>query len=98
MYRRLRQIIGVILFDWRRYSKAFKSLNSGWLYLCNRNEKFLIAPDGINVACDWKWTSELHAPKLFPSLGKRLFQRVVYDFPFCINSSQQMSTQAHVHP
>lgn len=74
----LRQRIGAAVLDWPRYEWRFLS---GWLRVCNRNETLVPSPDGRGVACNWQWTSDLHAPKVFPSLGVRLMARCLQDWP-----------------
>lgn len=73
----VRQKLGVLLFDWPRYEWRFLS---GWLRICNRNERLTASPDGRGVACDWQWTSDLYAPKVFPSLGVRLMVRCMQEW------------------
>lgn len=74
----LKQIVGsslldVPLFAWR--------LRSSWLHIRNRKERLTASADGRGVACNWQWTSDLHAPKVFPSLGVRLLARCMDDWP-----------------
>jgi hypothetical protein len=83
----VKQKMGVILLDWLRYEKGLRHENRNsmvhylWVDLCNRNEKLERAPEGPGVKCLWKWTSDLHAPKVFPSLGIRLMKRAFEDWP-----------------
>lgn len=74
-----KQIVGAILLDWPRYEWQ---LRSSWLRIRNRNERLLASPDGRGIACQWQWTSDLYAPKLFASLGTRLMARCMRDWPF----------------
>ena len=73
-----RQKIGAALLDWPRYEWRFLS---GWLHICNRRESLMSSPDNQGVACQWQWTSDLHAPKVFPRLGARLMSRCLRDWP-----------------
>jgi hypothetical protein len=66
-------VLDVPLFEWR--------LRSSWLQIRNRRERLKESEDGRGVACDWQWTSDLHAPKVFPSLGLRLMARSLQDWP-----------------
>lgn len=80
----LKQIVGsalidVPLFEWR--------LRSSWLRICNRRERLTASADGRGVACEWQWTSDLHAPKVFPSLGVRLMARCMQDWPILFASA-----------
>lgn len=74
----LKQKLGVILFDWPRYERE---IGSSWVRIRNRNERLLASADGRGAACQWQWTSDLHAPRIFPSLGRRLMQRALKDWP-----------------
>lgn len=84
----LRQRIGAALLDWPRYEWH---LLTGWLRICNRNETLLSSPDGRGVACQWQWTSDLHAPKVFPRLGTRLMARCMRDMPIEFSWAPQES-------
>ena len=66
-------VLDVPLFEWR--------LRSSWLQIRNRRERLRRSADGRGVACEWQWTSDLHAPKVFPSLGLRLMGRCLQDWP-----------------
>jgi hypothetical protein len=74
-------LLGVILKDWRRYQRALDADDNAYLGLCNRYERLESAPDGSGFRCDWQWTSQLHAPKYVPSLGRRLMRRALADRP-----------------
>ena len=74
----LRQIIGTALLDWPRFEWR---LHSSWMRICNRNERLTASVDGRGVACQWQWTSDLHAPKVFSALGIRLMARSLQDWP-----------------
>ena len=84
----LRQRIGAALLDWPRYEWH---LLAGGLRICNRNETLLSSPDGRGVACQWQWTSDLHAPKVFPRLGTRLMACCMRDMPIEFAWTQQES-------
>ncbi|MGH9823862.1 MAG: glycosyltransferase family 2 protein, partial [Blastocatellia bacterium] len=88
---RIRQLAGVALFDWNRYSNALRSRNPEWVGLCNRYEKLEASPDGTGVKCDWRFTSELHAPKVVRGLGRRLMRRALSDYPISLESSPRSS-------
>lgn len=82
-----RQKLGVLLLDLPRYFWALRpALMAGreprpWIYVKNRRER-LVRPDrGEGVACAWKWTSELHAPLVFPVLGGLLLRAALRDCP-----------------
>lgn len=84
----LKQIIGatvldVPLFEWR--------LRSSWLQIRNRRERLTTSVDGRGVACEWQWTSDLYAPKVFPALGLRLMDRCMQDWPIGFASAPRES-------
>jgi GT2 family glycosyltransferase len=74
-------VAGVLIKDWWRYRRALVAQDSSYLELCNREERLEAAPDGQGARCMWPWTSDLHAPKVLPSLGLRLMQRALADHP-----------------
>lgn len=76
-----RQRVGVLLYDWPRYRASTSAPEYTWLRIHNRNETLEIAPDGVGVRCVWRWSSPLHAPRFFPSLGRRLFDRAMATYP-----------------
>lgn len=79
---RVKQWLGVVINDLPLFLPAlFFAKGSGWLALRNRSEQLLAAPDHSGYRCDWQWTSDLHAPKVFPALGRRLMQRALADHP-----------------
>jgi hypothetical protein len=75
-----------LVFDWPKFERKLwrsssAALHPSWVEICNRNESLKRAPEGPGVLCLWKWTSDLHAPKVFPSLGLRLAERAFQDWP-----------------
>jgi hypothetical protein len=78
----MRQLAGVLLKDVIRYvPPLLRHDASGYLSLCNRTEGLERAPDGSGFRCDWQWTSDLHAPKHLPWLGRWLAVRALADHP-----------------
>jgi len=76
-----RQMLGVLIKDMPRYLPALYGAGKRYLALCNRNEVLLAAPDGDGYQCQFQWTSDLHAPKVWPNLGVRLMRRALRDHP-----------------
>lgn len=74
----VRQKLGALILDWPRYEWH---LQSSWLHICNRDQRLTASADGRGIACNWQWTSDLHAPKVFPVLGIRLMARCLRDWP-----------------
>jgi len=52
-----------------------------YLKIRNRAERLERAPDGSGFRCDWPWTSELHAAKVIPFLGRHLMMRALQAHP-----------------
>ncbi|CAG0928416.1 hypothetical protein RHDC3_00737 [Rhodocyclaceae bacterium] len=77
----MRALLGVLLKDLPRYLPALAGSDAGYLTLCNRLERLELAPDGSGYRCDWRWTSDLHAPKVLPVLGRQLMKRALADHP-----------------
>jgi hypothetical protein len=93
-HTRLREAAGVLRFDLRRYLWAAFSRSNAWLRLCNRAETLTPAPAGPGFACNWRWTSELHAPLVFPFLGRLLLRRALRDLPFVLDYREPVGSAA----
>lgn len=76
-----RNLLGVLLKDWQRYRRALAAPGKEYLALCNRNERLDPAPNGTGYRCNWRWTSDLHAPKFLTWMGVRLLERALNDHP-----------------
>jgi len=83
----IKQKLGVIIYDWLWFEKGLRGRagangrHSPWVDISNRNELLERASNAPGVLCKWQWTSDLHAPKVFPSLGIRLMKRAFEDWP-----------------
>jgi hypothetical protein len=89
MIRKLKCFIGVLIFDARRYEKALfnsKRRNEDWLRLHNRAESISMEPNGQGIKCNWRWSSELHAPKIVPAWGRRLMKKALAHYPIVIEN------------
>lgn len=84
----LRSLLGVLGKEWIGYERALRSRDRSYLSLRNRTERLESAPTGEGYRCDWQWCSDLHAPKIMPSLGLRLLKRALADHP--IESAAQL--------
>lgn len=69
----LRQRAGALIYDWPRF------LTTPWVRLHNRRER--VTHDARGVRCDWRFTSDLHIAKVFPSTGVRLMRRAFSEWP-----------------
>ena len=88
--RRLRDMPGVLLRDLPRYWRqldARKSGLSGWLELGNRGDRLLAPEADLGVRCDWSDGTALHAPLVWPSLGRWLMQRALAEWPVALAPS-----------
>lgn len=85
--------LGILLKDWRRFSRALAaSPGQDYLSLCNRYEHLAPAPSGPGYRCDWQWTSELHAARHWPGLGLRLMRRALADHPIRRQAGPDVAT------
>ena len=75
-----RELAGVIVKDLPRYVHAMARRNA-YLRLCNRGDRLEPTPEGEGVRCLWQWSSDLHAPKRLPSLGRWLMRRALDEHP-----------------
>src|SRR5437763_476809 len=73
----LRQRLGALIYDWPRYRRALRG--GHWELMHNRDER--IATDGRGVRCEWRFTSDLHIAKVFPSLGRKLMAAAFAQWP-----------------
>ncbi|MDM8553603.1 galactosyltransferase-related protein [Desulfococcaceae bacterium HSG7] len=93
-----KQKIGVLLFDWLKYEIKLNEIVKGhsyhpaWIEICNRAECLEMAPQNQGVRCLWKWTSELHAAKVFPSFGLRLMRRALHDWPIQFRNEPDLNS------
>jgi len=87
MPNRLREHLGVWLKDRLRYERRLRNRSKAYLGLANRQEHLAPAPDGSGYACQWQYTSRLHAPALQPGLGLRLLRRCLADAPILRRSA-----------
>ena len=80
--RAWREQLGVWLKDRWRWERALRSRSRRYLRLCNRRETLQAAPQGaVGQACQWRYTSRLHAAMVQPELARRLLRRCLEDAP-----------------
>jgi hypothetical protein len=79
--QRARSWMGVAAMDLPRFLLLMIRGGPGYLAFCNRNERLDAGPQGVGYACRWKWTSDLHAAKVVPRLGKRIMSLALTDHP-----------------
>lgn len=86
----VRQKAGAILLDVPRFLRSMRAgaqSSSSWVHYKNRDESLNSGADGRGVQCDWKWTSDLHLAKIFPSTGWYLLKQALRDWPIDLQES-----------
>jgi hypothetical protein len=79
----MRRLLGVMAKDLPRYVGALANGKTAYLRTHNRAERIVGAPEGAaGYRCQWRWTSDLQAPKVVPALGRWLLRRALADRPF----------------
>ena len=73
----LRRRAGALVYDWPPY--ALRMARGRWIELHNRDEA--ITSDGRGVRCEWRFTSDLYLPRVFPSTGERLMRAALREWP-----------------
>jgi hypothetical protein len=81
MKRSSRLWAGVLLKDLPIYLPALARGGEAHLAIRNRGERLEPAPHGSGYRCDWRWTSDLHAPRFIPALGRHLMRRALAAHP-----------------
>lgn len=86
-WQRMRELGGVLAFDLPRYQRAFersgrgfRSDPAGWISLCNRHER-LSPGRREGLQCEFSDGSTLHAPIVWPWLGRRLYELAFSEWP-----------------
>jgi glycosyl transferase family 7 (putative galactosyltransferase) len=83
--------VGTLVKDVPLYLPSLMRGGAAYLAIRNRAERLEPAPDRSGFRCDWQWTSELHAPKLIPSLGRHLMRRALAEDPILRSDAPQPS-------
>src|ERR1700688_2906323 len=89
----LRTRIGALVYDVPRFMTSM-ARRGGWIHMRNRNEETVF--DGRGVACHWKYTSDLHIAKVFPSAGERLMAKALQQWPIAFAEAPQPSNTPRV--
>src|SRR5262249_4696426 len=90
-----KQKTGAVLYDlpqflWSmRPSFLTRSETAPWVFFCNRNELLVRSRSGLGVMCNWRWTSELYLPKVFPRTGRLLMMRAFESWPINLVNERQ---------
>lgn len=86
---RARILAGIAFWDAPIYFRAWRAGGKGWLLVRNRAERLEGAPDASGQRCLWQWTSDLHAPKHVPALGRWLMRRALAEHPIGLADAPQ---------
>jgi N-terminal domain of galactosyltransferase len=82
-----------MVYDLPRYAAAMAG-EGGWIRMRNRREATHF--DGRGVACHWRFTSDLHIARVFPSAGVRLMARALRQWPIEFADVRQPSLAPRV--
>jgi hypothetical protein len=81
----LRQTVGALLYDLMPFELRMRGIGAKkgqpepWLQIRNRDEA--ISMDERGVQCNWRFTSELHIGRVFPSTSARLMRKALVRWP-----------------
>lgn len=75
LFRRTRLVAGVLLFDLPSWLPVFLGRKRSWFGVRNRDDELELSPDGDGARVGGIWTSEIHATRVLPFLGRLLFRR-----------------------
>jgi len=91
----LKQRAGALLFDAPLYLYLLLRNNRdggpAWLQIRNRDEALELSKSRFGIRCEWKWTSDLHLPKVYPLFAQWLFRKALNTYSFRLNSQKRSS-------
>lgn len=86
----VRSVAGIVAKDLPRYVYALAKGGSAYLRVRNRAERITAPPcGGEGYRCEQRWTSDLHAPRVLPSLGRWLLRRALHDHAVDFSASPE---------
>ncbi len=85
-----RHKLGAIVYDWPRFLVAIRR-DGGWPKFRNRYERITIDPRSGGVRCEWRFTSDLHLPKVFPRAGNQLMHAALGQWPIELRETPRTS-------
>lgn len=88
----LRHRAGALIYDWPRWRRT--AGRGRWVLMHNRAES--IDTDGRGAHCRWRFTSELHIAKVYPSFGARLLAMSTRDWPIVLRDEPKPSDAPRV--
>jgi hypothetical protein len=87
----LRHLVGALVYDWvpfelrMRSSRTVDGRPEPWLQIRNRSET--ISTNERGVRCHWRFASDLHISKVFPSTAARLMRRSLARWPIAMRET-----------
>ena len=84
----LRRTIGALIYDWVPFELRMRGLGARagqpepWLQIRNRNESISMNERGVQ--CNWRFASDLHISKVFPSTAARLMRKSLERWPIAM--------------
>ncbi|MEA2413844.1 MAG: hypothetical protein QOI58_501 [Thermoanaerobaculia bacterium] len=87
----LRHTIGALVYDWIPFELHLRGLGPSkglpdpWLLIRNRRE--VISTNGRGVECLWRFSSDLHISRVFPSTAARLMRRSLAAWPITMRDA-----------
>ena len=97
-WQNIHDLAGVLVKDLWRYAPALWSNSNDhqqdgdWINLRNRKEILEPNPAGRGVRCQWTWSSDLHACKTVPALGRRLLHVALAQWPIAFADTPVSTT------
>src|SRR5260221_5232637 len=85
----LRQQVGALLYDWPRFRRTVG--HGRWPLMHNRDER--VTANARGVRCEWRFTSDLHIAKVFPTLGRRLFDAAFAEWPVMLREAPEAGNE-----
>ncbi len=82
VFNKLHYWLSIILTEIPEYMIKLSRNSDDWLYLTNRKQKTIPALRGPGLCFLDEFTSQLRAPKLFPSLSTRIFNKALENNEF----------------
>ena len=88
--QRIRNYLSMILIELPAYIMKLVRSDSDWMYITNRNEKYIPAIEGAGVCMLGDFTSTLRVANQFPVLSNRLFKKACLRYPFTLSGDFEL--------
>ena len=80
----IRNYLSMLLFELPAYIYKLLKRDNSWVYITNRNEKFIPAVQGTGLSLLGDFTTRLRIAAHFPLLSTRLFKKAAAQYPFSL--------------